>query len=198
MWDERYGAPGWHFGTEPADFLCRHAHLLPPSARILTVAEGEGRNAVFLARQGHAVTGFDSSAVGLAKARELAAGSGVEIALHHADIDGWDWAPAAFDAVVAVFCQFADPDLRARLFAGIDRTLRPGGVLLLHGYAPRQVGYGTGGPGKRDHLYTLELLHAAFPGYHTLVSNDYDADLTEGRGHAGRSALIDFVARKPG
>ncbi len=198
MWDARYATPGWHFGTEPADFLRRHAPLLPAAARVLSVAEGEGRNAVFLARLGHAVTGFDSSAVGLAKARRLAEDAGVAVTLHHADIDDWTWMPDAFDAVAIVFCQFATPAVRTRLFAGIDRTLRPGGLLLLHGYAPRQIDYGTGGPGAVENLYTLDLVRAGFPGYRALVAADYDAVLHEGHGHSGRSALIDFVARKPG
>jgi SAM-dependent methyltransferase len=197
MWDDRFSAPGYLFGTEPAAFLRRHAHNLPPAARILSVAEGEGRNAVWLARQGHAVTGFDASAVGLDKARALAAEGGVTVDLQHADIDGWDWAPDAWDAVLAVFVQFAPPPLRDRLFAGIARTLRPGGLLLLHGYAPRQVANGTGGPRAVENLYTLDLLRAAFPGWAELAAADYDAELAEGSGHAGPSALIDFVVRKP-
>jgi SAM-dependent methyltransferase len=191
MWDERFAAPGYLFGTEPAEFLRRHARHLPPAARVLSVAEGEGRNAVFLARLGHAVTGFDASPVGIAKARALAAEAGVAPDLHQADLDAWDWTPAAF-------VQFAPPAQRARLFAGIDRTLRPGGLLLLHGYAPRQIANGTGGPRAVENLYTLDLLREAFPGYAELAAADYDAELREGEGHAGRSALIDFVARKPG
>jgi hypothetical protein len=102
------------------------------------------------------------------------------------------------DAVIAVFIQFQGPDDRAVTFARIARALRPGGLLLLHGYAPRQVGYGTGGPSAEKNMYTLDLLHAAFEGWEVLHADDYDAVIEEGRGHSGRSGLVDFVARKPG
>lgn len=198
MWDQRYGAPGYLFGTEPAAFLQAEAGRLPSWARVLCVADGEGRNSVWLARQGHAVTAFDASPVAVAKARALAGAAGVRVALHTAGAEGWDWRPEAFDAVVAIFIQFAPPGLRDLLFAGMARTLRPGGLLLLHGYAPRQVGYGTGGPGVAENLYTLEMLRAAFPGWKVLHEADRDAEIHEGTGHAGMSALIDFVVRKPG
>jgi len=99
--------------------------------------------------------------------------------------------------VAAIFIQFAGPEGRQAIFEGIARTLAPGGVLLLHGYAPRQIGYGTGGPPHVENLYTLDLLHASFPGWDVLHEADYDAEIDEGRAHSGRSALIDFVARKP-
>jgi len=103
----------------------------------------------------------------------------------------------AFDVVLGVFFQFASPSLRAEILAGMAKTLKPGGLLLLHGYAPRQVGYGTGGPPWPDHLWTLEMLRAAYPGFDVLHQADYDAEIVEGKGHSGLSALIDFVARKP-
>lgn len=198
MWDARYSAPGYLFGTEPAAFLAREGGRLRPASRVLSVADGEGRNAVWLARQGHDVTAFDGSGVAVAKARRLAGQAGVAVAFHEADIAGWDWAPEAFDAVVAIFIQFAGPALRAEIFAGIERTLRPGGLLLLHGYAPRQIANGTGGPKAPENLYTLDMLSGSFAGLEVLHAADYDAELQEGTGHAGPSALVDFVARKPG
>lgn len=197
MWDQRYGAPGYLFGTEPAEFLRREGPRLRPGAQVLAVADGEGRNSVWLARQGHAVTAFDASPVAVSKAERLAADAGVGVEFHVAGVEEWDWTPDAFDAVVAVFIQFAAPPLRDAIFAGIRRTLRPGGLLLLHGYAPRQVGYGTGGPGAVENLYTLPMLRDAFPGWEVLEAADYDAEIVEGNGHAGLSALIDVVARKP-
>ena len=113
-----------------------------------------------------------------------------------ADLDGWDWA-RVFDVVAGIFIQFVGPEERSRLFTRIDRALKPGGILLLHGYAPRQVGYGTGGPPFVENMYTLPLLRQAFAGYDVLRAEDFDAEVDEGRGHSGRSALIDFVARKP-
>lgn len=199
-WDAHFAQDGYIYGSAPAAFVARQAWRIAPGSRLLSVAEGEGRNAVFLAEQGARVTAFDGSGIGLAKARRLAAERGVSLDLHHADIAGWDWDSGgqggAFDAVLGVFFQFAAPPLRAQIFAGMARALRPGGLLLLHGYAPRQVGYGTGGPGQAANLWTLDLLREAFAGFEILHQADYDADLAEGAGHRGRSGLIDFVARK--
>ena len=197
MWNERYARPDYLFGREPAAFLLAQAHRLPPASRVLCVADGEGRNSTWLAAQGHRVTAFDPAPNALDKARRLAAERGVAVTFHEAGVEDWAWEPGAFDAVVAVFVQFAPPPMRAALFEGMARTLRPGGLLLLHGYAPRQVGYGTGGPPHRENMYTLEMLHAAFPGWAVLHEADYDAEVQEGEGHSGRSALIDFVAARP-
>ncbi len=167
-------------------------------ARALAICDGEGRNGVWLAGQGLRVTSFDASPVGVDKARALASARGVPLEAHVSGVEDWIWEPEAFDLVAGVFFQFAPPELRARIFDGIARTLKPGGLLLLHGYAPRQVGYGTGGPGKAENLYTLDLLEQAFAGWQVLEGVDYDAEIAEGDGHVGRSALIDFVAVKPG
>ncbi|MEL6645521.1 MAG: class I SAM-dependent methyltransferase [Pseudomonadota bacterium] len=198
MWNDRYAQPGFHFGTEPAAFLTAQAGHLAPNANVLVIADGEGRNSVYVAKLGHTVTAMDASPVGIEKARGLAAEAGVAVDYHVADIYTMDWAEAAYDAVVGIFFQFAPPAERAGIFRGMDRTLRPGGALMIHGYAPRQVGYGTGGPPWVDHMYTLEMLEAAFPGYEVLVARDYDADIQEGRGHSGVSGLVDFVGRKGG
>lgn len=201
-WDARFDREDYLFGTEPAAFVAREAKRLPAGARVLALADGEGRNSVHLARLGHRVLAMDASPVGLAKARRLAAAADlapdVRPEFVQADIASWDWRPDAFDAVLAVFIQFAGPDLRDAIFRGMARSVRPGGLILLHGYAPRQIGYGTGGPGAVENLYTLPMLHAAFPGWEVLTARDHDADLAEGTGHAGKSALIDFVARRPG
>ena len=198
MWNERYAREEYLFGTEPAAFLAAQAQRLPARADVLCIADGEGRNSTFLAGLGHAVTAFDPAPNALAKARHLAQARGVRVAFHEAGTEDWPWTPQAHDAVVAIFVQFAPPPARAALFADIARTLRPGGMLLLHGYAPRQVEYGTGGPPAAENMYTLPLLHAAFPGWAILHEADYDAVIEEGTGHCGRSGLIDYVALKPG
>lgn len=195
-WNARYSAPGYLFGTEPAAFLRTQAERIPRGARVLCVAEGEGRNAVYLASLGHPVIAFEPSEVAREKARRLADEKGVEVDWRDADVESWDWS-LPFDAVVAVFVQFAPPALRTRLFAGLDEALRPGGILLLHGYAPRQVDYGTGGPPDRANMYEIPMLEEAFEGFEIELARDYDAEIEEGPGHSGRSALIDFVARKP-
>lgn len=197
MWDQRYAQPGYLFGVEPADFIRAQGGVLAPVSRVLCVADGEGRNSAYLAGLGHEVTAFDASLVALEKARALAAEKGVSVDFQHAGIEDWDWSQG-FDAVVGVFIQFTPPDLRARLFDWMAQAVNPGGLLLLHGYAPRQVEYGTGGPGNPDHMYTEDLLRAAFDGWEILRLEDYDRVIDEGPGHSGQSALVDFVARKAG
>jgi SAM-dependent methyltransferase len=142
------------------------------------------------------VTAFDVSPVGVERARELAAETGVVVDYREAGIEDWDWSQT-YDAVCAVFVQFAPPALRTLLFEWIAEAVAPGGVVLLHGYAPRQVGYGTGGPPFAENMYELPMLHEAFAGWGVVHAADYDAEVDEGAGHSGRSALIDFVAVKP-
>ncbi len=197
FWDARFAAPEYIFGTEPNQFLVREASRLAPGAKVLDVACGEGRNAVWLAGLGCQVTGFDVSPLALDKARRLAATKQVQVEWLQADVRTWEWAPAAFDAVACIFIQFASPAERARLFAGFRETLRPGGLVLLQGYTPKQLEYRTGGPGELSHLYTEGMLREAFDGWDILQLREYEADLAEGTKHVGRSALIELVARRP-
>jgi cyclopropane fatty-acyl-phospholipid synthase-like methyltransferase len=197
MWDERYSQEGYLFGTTPAVFLERHRDRLAPGATALAIADGEGRNSVFLAQQGLTVTAMDGSAVAVAKARTLADERGVAVDFHVADISAWDWRPAAYDLVVGIFFQFLAPEQRPPVFEGMKQTLRPGGTLLVHGYRPEQVDYGTGGPPIRENMYTEELLTEAFGDLQIEVLESYDAEIAEGTGHLGMSALIDLVATKP-
>lgn len=195
-WNTRFAQPGFFFGTEPNAFLVRHVHLLAPGQSVLAVADGEGRNGVFLAECGMQVTSFDISDVAVRKAVALAADRGVAVDAHIDGIDTWEWQPGRFDAVVAIFIQFAPPDVRDRVFAGMLRTVRRGGALILQGYAPRQLEYGTGGPPFVENLYTEDLLRAAFAGHDIVTLDEYDAHVAEGAGHHGMSALIDCVVRK--
>ena len=197
QWDERFSRPGRWFGDEPNVFLRREAARLRPAAAVLSVADGEGRNAIHLAERGARVTAFDLSPVAVEKARRWAAERGVQIDFHVSDVDTWPWTPSAFDAVAAIVVQFAGPAMRVRMFAGIWRTLKPGGLLLLQGYAPKQLEYRTGGPGRLDHLYTPQMLRELLPDAQWLLLREHEETLTEGGGHAGRSALIDAVALKP-
>lgn len=196
MWDERYATSDFVFGTEPAAFLKAAAPRLEPGSRLLCVADGEGRNSTWLAGQGHAVTAFDASPVGLEKARKLAVDRGVTVDYHLSGIEDWDWS-AEYDALVAIFIQFMPPEMRARIFGEFRRAVRPGGLLLLHGYAPRQVEYGTGGPPQRENMYTEALMEEHFGDWQILRLTDYDAELSEGKGHSGRSGLVDLIARRP-
>lgn len=197
MWNDRYDRPDYLFGTEPAAFLITQAPRMDAGSRTLVVADGEGRNSVYLAGLGHDVTAFDYAPNALKKANALARARGVRVDFRQGDVFAWDWSARDYDAVVAIFIQFMGPDQRPAIFEGLKSALRPGGLLLLHGYAPRQVGYGTGGPPAAENMYTLPLLQEAFAGFDVLHEADYDAEIDEGEGHSGRSGLIDFVARKP-
>jgi 2-polyprenyl-3-methyl-5-hydroxy-6-metoxy-1,4-benzoquinol methylase len=197
MWNERYATDDYLFGREPNDYLRSHAGLIRPGGCVLCVADGEGRNSVWLAQQGLQVEAFDIAENGVAKARKLAAKAGVVVDFHVADCDQWAWGDASHDAVVAVFVQFADPPMRARLFAHMARALKPGGLLILQGYTPRQLDFKTGGPGVLSHLYMAEMLRESFAALQIIELRDYEAELTEGARHTGRSALVGLVARKP-
>jgi SAM-dependent methyltransferase len=196
-WNQRYAGDDYLFGTEPNHWLSQHAALLPPRGRVLCVADGEGRNGVWLARQGHAVQAFDIAPRALAKAARLAAQQGVAVDLVQAGCDDFAWPDGTFDAVVAIFVQFATPAERTRLFERMARALRPGGVLMLLGYTPKQLEYRTGGPPWVEHLYTDALLREAFAGLEILQLKAFEDEIHEGTGHAGRSALIGLVARRP-
>lgn len=197
MWDQRFDRDDYLYGTEPSQFLTAQAQQLNPGQRALVVADGEGRHAVHLAELGLKVTAMDSSGVALAKARKLAAARGVAVEFHQADLRDWSWAPARYEVVVAIFIQFADPALRAAIFAGMQRTLAPGGLLLLHGFTPAQLAFRSGGPPCADLLYTPKLLREAFAELEILRLEEYQNELREGTGHVGQAALIDLVARKP-
>ena len=197
QWNARFAAEGYLFGTEPNEFLRAHAALLPKKGRVLAVADGEGRNGVWLAQQGLDVLSIDFSPVALAKARALARERGVKLETAEADLAKWRWPRSGFTAVVAIFIQFVGPALRDKIFAGVKRALKPGGVLLMQGYRPRQLEYKTGGPPVEENLYTEELLRSAFADLEIVELVSHDDEIHEGRGHDGMSALIDLVARKP-
>jgi SAM-dependent methyltransferase len=195
-WNRRYARDDYLFGVEPNEWLSRHAGRWNPGHRVLCVADGEGRNSVWLAEQGLAVDAFDIAAHGVDKARRLARLRGVSVNFSVADCDTFDWAHEAYDGVAAIFIQFAPPALRARLFERMLNCLKPGGLLVLQGYTPRQLEYRTGGPPCASHLYTEAMLRDALGGLDVLELQTYDAVITEGSGHQGLSALIGLVGRK--
>ncbi len=200
MWNERYAQPGFLFGTEPARFLVEHANYLKAGQKALAVADGEGRNSIYLAKKGLEVTAFDSSNIALEKAKKLAADHNVEVNYQLSGVEDWDWQNPepenAYDLVVAIFIQFAGPQFRDVIFANMKKAIKPGGVLLLHGYTPKQITYGTGGPPFVENMYTEEILQDGFADMEILELKAYERQVDEGRGHSGMSALIDLVARK--
>lgn len=195
-WQSRFAAPGYLFGTEPNAFLKAHAHLLRRGERALAVADGEGRNGVFMAEQGLDVLSVDFSGLAQDKARKLAGQRGVTLRFEQADMIDWRWPPDEFDVVAAIFIQFVGPAGRDKMFAGIRRTLKPGGLLLMQGYRPKQLEYRTGGPPHVENLYTRALLEEAFGDFASLDIREHDSVIEEGSGHGGLSALIDLVGRK--
>lgn len=197
IWSGRYREAGedYLFGTAPNRFLASQRHRLRPGMTALSVADGEGRNSVFLAEEGLAVTAVEISPVGLHKAKRLAASRHVDVDFVLADVLGWQ-PPAPFDVVAAIFVQFVGPAERAILFERIKAATKPGGLLLMQGYRPKQLEYRTGGPSAVENLYTGELLRSAFADWEILELREHEDVLDEGVGHKGRSALVDLVARK--
>ncbi|MFA6229644.1 MAG: class I SAM-dependent methyltransferase [Rhodanobacter sp.] len=196
-WDERYSAEGFLFGTAPNAFLASQRRRLPTRGRALAVADGEGRNGVWLAEQGLDMLAVDASTVGLAKGQRWAAERGVTLRQELADLAHWEFGVDRLDVIAAIFIQLAAPALRERLFAGMQSALKPGGLLLIQGYRPEQLALGTGGPSELANLYTEQLLRGAFNDLAIEHLAVHDAEIHEGLGHDGMSALIDLVARKP-
>lgn len=193
-WDRRYRTDEYIFGKEPNYFLVSCKPLLPNSGRALAVADGEGRNGVWLAEQGLDVLSIDFSPTALRKAERLAAEHGVKVDVETADVHSWDYPENAFDVVVEIFIQFSSPADRARKWGGMRKALKPGGLLIIQGYTPKQLTYGTGGPKQLENLYTREMLMEAFGSFTDTRIVEEDVEIHEGAQHGGMSAVINFTA----
>ena len=199
FWSGRYRDAGddYLFGTAPNRFLLKQRRRLTPGMKALSVADGEGRNSVWLAEEGLDVTATEISSVGLHKAQRLARERHVHVDFVLADVLTWEWPAQEFDVVVAIFIQFLAPAERSRVFALMQQSLKPGGLLLLHGYTPEQVQLKTGGPSSAENLYTEDLLISSFAGMEIIELRAYADTIEEGHGHRGHSALVDLVVRRP-
>jgi SAM-dependent methyltransferase len=195
-WNHRFSEDSYLFGVEPNAWLQEHANVWSTGQRVLSVADGDGRNSVWLAKQNLVVDAFDISPVGVAKAEKLAAASGVSVNFSICDSDAYSWPQASYDGIAAIFIQFADPAARARMFSNMINALKPGGVLVLQGYGLKQLDYKTGGPSEPSFLYTEDLLREAFKDLEIVELREYEAALAEGSAHCGQSALIGLVARR--
>ena len=195
MWDERYSTNEYVYGTEPNTFLVSKIADLPVG-RALCIAEGEGRNAVYLAEHGHQVTAVDASAVGLEKARKLAHSRGVTIEAIVADLADFAIEPDSWDAIVSIFAH-VPPELRASLHGSIVRGLRSGGVFVLEAYTPEQIRLGTGGPPVAELTMTLAALRQELAGLEFRHAVELERDVIEGRYHSGKGAVVQVVAVKP-
>lgn len=197
MWEDRYSRhDDYLFGRAPAHVLRENPWVVGDARTALMVADGEGRNAVFLAQQGLEVSSFDMSATAVQRAKDLAASEGVSINAEVAEWSEWDWS-LSFDLVVAIFVQYTGPDQRPAQFENLRNATKPGGRLLLHGFTPKQVELGTGGPPVAENMYTEELLADAFSDWKILRLASYERDQTSGTAHVGTGALIDLVAERP-
>jgi len=196
MWDKRFSTPNYVFGEEPNAFLVSQAARLG-KGHALALADGEGRNSVWLAKRGFTVDAFDFSKPAVAKAHALAEKHKVQVNFTCSPWQSFDWKPSRYNVVAGIFFQFATPDERAELFGKIIHSLKSGGTVIIQGYGKNQLQYKTGGPDKLEHLYDEELLRKAFAGFDIQVCESYETMIQEGPGHSGMSALVGFVARKP-
>lgn len=194
MWNDRYRTDDYIYGTEPNAFLAQHFQSIP-KGRVLCLAEGEGRNAVFLARHGYDVTAVDLSEVGLEKARKLADTHGVRIECIHADLAGFDLGENRWDGIVSIFCHLPPP-ARRHVHSQISRALKRGGVLLLEAYTPDQLALGTGGPPEAAMMMTQAGLEDELAGLDFELLQEIEREVVEGTHHTGRGAVVQAVAIK--
>jgi SAM-dependent methyltransferase len=195
FWDERYGTDEYAYGVEPNDFLRAEAHRIPPGP-VLCLAEGEGRNAVFLASLGHQVTAVDLSIEGLRKAERLAQRHGVTIEVIQADLATFELGPDRWSGIVEIFAH-VPPPVRHRIHAQIPLALRAGGCLVLETYRPEQLVLGTGGPKELTLLSTLAELREQLSPLELVVARDANREIHEGRFHDGLSATVQLVGIRP-
>ncbi|MFT6436100.1 MAG: SAM-dependent methyltransferase [Candidatus Azotimanducaceae bacterium] len=194
-WNDRYDGDDYFFGTEPNDFLKSVAGEIPCNAKVLCLADGEGRNGVYLAQLGHQVTSVDMSNIGLEKAEKLATVNNVSIATIQADLSEYDLGEAQWDCVVSIFFHIP-PKLQQIIYPRIIRSLKPGGLLILESYTPEQLKFGTGGPPSAELMLTLELAKYAFGELEFLHAEKLERDVIEGVGHTGHAAVFQLLARK--
>jgi hypothetical protein len=197
MWDERYSEPGYAYGSAPNDFLAAEVGRIHAGGRVLCLAEGEGRNAVWLAGRGFAVTAMDQSAVGLAKAASLAAERGVKVETVQGDLATFAIAPGAWDAIVSIWAH-VPPAIRAPLHQRVAAGLKPGGVFLLEAYTPAQLAFGTGGPRDAALCMTLAALRGELDGLELVVAEEKERLVQEGKYHQGKSAVVQVAGVRPG
>ena len=204
MWDTRYSEDGFAYGTEPNKFLQETLPTLQlptTGAKCLFLAEGEGRNAVYMAQQGHVVTGVDSSAVGLRKAQDLATSRNVQITTQVVDLADYDFGTEQWDAIVGIFCH-VPPPIRTRMLAAIPAALKPGGYAIFECYTPRQLEFKTGGPPSAAPMYSAEIFQTAFgnedgqPLLEIIRNEEVTREVVEGKYHTGKAAVAQFIGRK--
>lgn len=193
MWDERYSGDEYVYGTEPNSFLAKHAGML--SDPVLSLAEGEGRNAVFLASLGLKVHGVDGSEVGLAKAQALAKSKGVAIQTEVADLETFEPVVSCYGSVVSISAHLPSA-IRRRLYPLVERCLRTDGIILLEAYTEDQLARDTGGPKDPDMLMTLAKIEREFPNFEPILLRELEREVDEGTYHTGIASVVQFIGKK--
>lgn len=196
IWDSRYSVAHYAYGTSPNDFLVEVHSKLPKKGKVLCLAEGEGRNAVFLAKQGHDVTAVDFSRVGLEKALRLAKEQGVTIETVHADLAEYALGERQWDAIVSIWAHLPKP-LRSVVHGNVVKGLKPGGAFVLEAYTPKQLEYKTGGPPTVELLMTLDALKQELAGLQLVIGREKVREVHEGKLHDGQSAVVQVLAIHP-
>ncbi|MCP3890680.1 MAG: class I SAM-dependent methyltransferase [Desulfobulbaceae bacterium] len=194
-WDQRYGESEFAYGTTANDFLKASVHRLSPAGDVLCLAEGEGRNSVFLAQQGFNVTAVDSSSVGLKKAETLAAERGASITTCVADLVNYKIAAGRYDAIISIFCHLPQP-LRTEVHKKVLNGLKCGGIFVLEGYTPRQLQYKTGGPPVAELLMELDELKAELGSLDLVHATETEREVHEGFLHTGLGSVVQIIGIK--
>ena len=194
-WDQRFAGEEFVYGKQPNDFLRQQAAGLA-AGQALCLAEGEGRNAVFLAELGHQVCAQDISPVGLRKAKALALQKGVSITTLCCDLAALDLKPNSLDLIAAIWMH-VEPEIRARVFEQAVAALRPGGHLLIEAYHPQQLNFSSGGPTRRELLIEAAQLQQELATLEPLILQEIERTITEGSAHQGRSAVVQFFGHRP-
>ncbi|MCA8985793.1 MAG: class I SAM-dependent methyltransferase [Planctomycetaceae bacterium] len=192
-WNDRYSDEEFIYGTNPNEFLVEHSSKL--RGPVLSLAEGEGRNAVFLALLGLHVTGVDGSSIGLTKARKLASMKGVDILTEVADLATYNPAPNHYMSVISISAHLPS-NIRNRLYPLVERCLMPNGLLLLEAYSENQLRRNTGGPNDADMLMTVSKIEREFPNLEPLMLHEIQREVSEGKHHTGMASVVQFIGRK--
>lgn len=194
-WDERYSIDEYLFGKEPAQALLRNEEHLVSGGTTLVIADGEGRNSVYLAKKGFKVTATDNSIVANRKAKSLAVIENVQVDYRLEDFFDINWSEKNYDNVIGICFQFVPHHLIDNVLMDLRSATKKGGTLLIHGYTPTQLKYGTGGPKDKSLMYTKDTFTNLFHESEIFKLEEYEAIINEGVGHSGRSAMIDFIAK---
>ncbi|OYZ18073.1 MAG: SAM-dependent methyltransferase [Bdellovibrio sp. 28-41-41] len=195
QWNDRYGQSEYYYGTAPNTFLVDQVNQFEQNAKVLCLAEGEGRNAVFLAKKGFQVTAVDSSQVGLDKLAELAVKNNVVIDTICCDLNEFVFEDSYWSGIVSIWCHLPS-ELRTKVHKGVVFGLKPGGIFVLEAYRPEQLKFRTGGPQNADLMPTLSQVVSELPGLKPVLAHEIERNVSEGIGHQGLSAVVQFVGTK--